>query len=84
MSVQQHLHNLQPPVESSQVQGGLKLVVTHGGVGELLQEDLHHLGVAVLRGAVQCCLVVIVLGGVRKANVSELGKQSCAVPRSNH
>lgn len=63
MSVQQHLHNLQPPVERSQVQGGLELVVAHGGVGELLQEDLHHLGVAVLRRAVQRRLVVVVLGG---------------------
>lgn len=85
MSVQQHLHNLQPPVERSQVQGGLELVVAHGGVGELLQEDLHHLGVAVLRRAVQRRLVVVVLGGgVRKANVSAWGERSCAVPRSNH
>jgi len=84
VSVQQHLHNLQPPVERSQVQGGLELVVAHGGVGELLQEDLHHLGVAVLRRAVQRRLVVVVLGGVRKANVSEWGERSCAVPRSNH
>jgi len=40
--------------------------------------------VAVLRRAVQRRLVVVVLGGVRKANVSEWGERSCAVPRSNH
>lgn len=59
--VEEHLHHLQPPVERSQVQGGLELVVAHCGVCELLQEDLYHLRVAVLRCAMQGRLVVIVL-----------------------
>lgn len=34
--VEEHLHHLQPPVECSQVQRRLKLVVAHGGVSQLL------------------------------------------------
>lgn len=63
MGVQEHLDHFQPPVERGQVQGGLELVVAHGGVGELLQQHLHHLGVAVLGRAVQRRLVVVVLRG---------------------
>lgn len=70
MSVQEHLHDFQPPVERCQVQGCLELVVAHGGVGQLLQQHLHHLRVAVLRGAVQRRLVVVVLGGEKCQRVT--------------
>ena len=61
VGVEEKLDHLQAPVQSCQVQGRLELVVAHGGVGQLLQQEAHDLGVPVLRGAVQRGLVVVVL-----------------------
>lgn len=61
MSAEQKFDHLQPAVERSQVEWRLKLVVAHGGVGQLLQQQLHHQRVSVLSRTVQRCLVVVVL-----------------------
>lgn len=61
VGAEQQLDDLQASVECSQVQRSLKLVVSHGGVGQLLQQQPHHVGVTILGSTVQWRLVVIVL-----------------------
>lgn len=71
---EQQLDYLQSAVQCSQVQWSLKLVVPHGGVCQLLQQQPHHLGVAILGGTVQRCLIVIILLGSDERMRSSMGK----------
>lgn len=63
---EQKLDYLQASIQCRQVQRRLELVIPHGGVRQLLQQQPHHLRVAVLSGTVQRRLVVIVLLGADK------------------
>lgn len=58
---EQQLDHLEAAVQRSQVQGSLKLVVPHGGVRQLLQQNPHHPSMAVLGSTVQRRFIGIVL-----------------------
>lgn len=73
VGAEQQLDHLQAAVQGGQVQRGLKLVVPHGGVRQLLQKNAHHPRVAILGSTVQRCFIGIVLrggGGARRAGES--------------
>lgn len=61
VGTEQQLDDLQAAVQCGQVQRSLELIVPHGGVCQLLKQQPHHLGVAILGGTVQWRFVVIVL-----------------------
>lgn len=53
--------DLQPSVERGQVQGRLLPAVSHGGVGQLVEQHGDHIRVAVLGCAVERRLLLVVL-----------------------
>lgn len=55
--------DLQPSIQRRQVQRRLLLAVSHGGVGQLLQQHRHHLSVSVLGRTVKRRLPFMVLHG---------------------
>lgn len=63
VGTKQQLDYLQAAIQRSEIQRSLKLIVPHGGVCQLLKQNPHHPGVAILSGTVQRCLIVIVLLG---------------------
>lgn len=53
--------DLQPSVERGQVQGRLLPAISHGGVGQLVEQHGDHIGVAVLGCTVKRRLLLMVL-----------------------
>lgn len=54
--------DLQPSVERGQVQGRLLPAVSHGGVGQLVEQHRNHVRVAILGCTVKRRLLLMVLG----------------------
>lgn len=74
VSTEQQPDDLQAAIQCRQVQRSLKLVVPHGGVGQLLQQQPHYLGVAVLGSTVQRRLIVVILLGANTRVRGRAGK----------
>lgn len=75
--------DLQPSVERGQVQGRLLPAVSHGGVGQLVEQHRNHVRVAILGCTVKRRLLLMVLkeskGGVSDSSgaTGSLSQPSC-------